>query len=207
LHGASLRILGSCCAYISLLGYMILSVPANRKTYVFKWWSVVEVKYTDGVCRGSEYFYGVGGLGVLCKDLILADWIARNLPSSGYTPVVVPAQALFYRHYKFNKHRQKFLTISWNDFSNHHRQKMALADLMDKLNCRVRDGSRYAVLLFRTNDADLSESEGLFMNSAHGTSSMQRLIEAQIAKIGSNGCTSSVSTMYDNKSVILVFNK
>jgi hypothetical protein len=188
---------------LGLVGWKVFT--RTRGFYWFRWWEIVSLSAADPLCSAKDVFKGVWPLRITCEDRKLAAWIIskmRGVPTR--TPIVVPAQALFYRVESFNENRVKYLTITWNDFMNRQisvQSARQIAMLNDMSMCN--DISRFAILLFRTPNSTMVGSARNFSPNQGIEGFEQEEIESMISKLSGEACFHRYETSYKGQAVIL----
>jgi hypothetical protein len=179
------RVLTTLVLILSSL-ILISSGSKDQKRYIYLWWDVVRFSYTEPLCNPSPVFKGLAGLRVSCKDKSLGSYILEKskLPKN---IVVIPAQSLFYRLYPDKVSKPKYLTVTWNDFSNGRKalESFNIVKQLDKQKqCKQLEG--YTIILFRTSRVTM---DGSRLNFAKDKSTVlpQEAIE-RITDKGSWNC-------------------
>ena len=127
------------------------NVISKNSEYLFRWWDLVEIKKNDKKCS-SKLFKDTSFLKISCKDYEIAKWLIKQKGASNIDILsVVPAQALFYKLKGFESSRLKYLTITWNDFSNREKALLSINKTFDLINDDCSGNKRIVFILLPTS--------------------------------------------------------
>ena len=179
----SVRHLIKLAGFIGIAAYSIDGYKRVRGDSVYRWWDILDVARKEEKCEGYGVFRGTLGLRVLCDDRKVGDDINKQIRShgkkkSGYMPVVIPAQTLFYRLEAVNKERLDGMIVTWNDFMKREAVVSAV-ELHKRIEtdyyCENERG--LVVMLFETSRQTLEGSLGNFGKNQEMTEYPQFIIE------------------------------
>ena len=127
------------------------NIISKNAEYLFRWWDLVEIKKNDKKCS-SQLFENTSFLKISCKDYEIAKWLIKQKGESNIDILsVIPAQALFYKLKGFESSRLKYLTITWNDFSNREKALLSINQTFDLINDDCSGNKRIVFILFPTS--------------------------------------------------------
>ncbi len=130
--------------------------------YLFRWWDLVEIKKDDKTCS-SHLFENINLLKISCKDYQIANWLQNQKGERNIDILsVVPAQALFYKLKDFQSARLKYLTITWNDFSNREKSVLAINKIFNSINKKCIGNKRVVFVLIPTSNQTINGSKTNF---------------------------------------------
>ena len=137
---------------------LISSGSEDQRKYIYLWWDVVRFSYTEPLCDPNPVFKGLDGLRISCKDKSLGSYILEKSKMPKYM-AVIPAQSLYYRLYPDKVSKPKYLTVTWNDFSNGKKALDSFKTItqLDKQKlCKKLEG--YTIILIRTSRVTMDGS-------------------------------------------------
>ena len=138
---------------------------SKNSEYIFRWWDIVQIKKNDKKCS-SDLFENINFLKISCKDYEIASWLKSQKGDSNIDILsVFPAQALFYKLKGFESSRLKYLTITWNDFSNRDKAVETLNTVFNSINKECKGDKRVVFILIPTSDVTLEGSKINFQES------------------------------------------
>ena len=152
---------------------------SKNSEYLFRWWDLVEIKKNDKKCS-SELFDNTSFLKISCKDYEIANWLIKQKGESNIDVLsVVPAQALFYKLNGFESSRLKYLTITWNDFSNREKALLSLNNIFDLIRDDCSGNKRIVFIVLPTSEQTMDGSMINFKDKKNSSFS-QLIIEDKL---------------------------
>jgi len=155
------------------------SKSINSFDYIYKWWDIVEIKKKDKLCS-SDLFQNTFFLKVSCKDNEIAKWLIDQKDKKVINYLsIVPAHSLFYNLNQFNHKKIKYLTITWNDFSNRSKALEKLENVFNLIKEDCTGNNRVVFIVFPTSDSTITGSKNNFQSEEELTFS-QEIIEDKL---------------------------
>lgn len=174
---------------------------SGNSEYIFRWWDLIEIKKQDELCSSNQ-FNGLRFLKITCKDFKIAKWIKEQ---KGQQDVdyfaVIPAQALFYKLRDFEHEKLKYLTITWNDFSNRKKALRSINKIFDSIGENCAGENRIAFVLIPTSDATIEGSKINFQDKKT-TIFSQSIIEDKLINFKNKCIMRKILRDKENKSPI-----
>ena len=169
---------------------------SNASIYKYKWWDLVEIEKLTEQCKG-EIFKNSSFLNVSCKDEKIGEWLIeqKGLENIQYLSII-PAQTLFYNLEDFDHNKLKYLTITWNDFSNRTKANKKLNLILDSIQKDCKGINRVVLILFPTSKATIKGSMQNF-KAKNEIFFSQKIIESKIKNI-ENKCINKKILKDDN---------
>lgn len=152
---------------------------SGNTEYIFRWWDLIEIKKDDEICE-SNHFTDLRFLSITCKDSKIGKWAReqKGIKNIDYF-AVIPAQALFYKLKDFQHEKIKYLTVTWNDFSNREKAIISINKIFDLIKEDCSGEKRIVFLIFPTSDKTMNGSKINFQDKKTSIFS-QEIIEDKL---------------------------
>ena len=133
--------------------------------YIFRWWDIVEIKKDSRKCKSYD-FNETKFLKISCREYEIAKWLKAQKGQENIDILsIVPAQTLFYRLKGFNHKKTKYLTVTWNDFSNRKKANEKFNYLLDSIKEDCSGNQRVVFILFPTSESTINGSKQNFKSA------------------------------------------
>lgn len=152
-------------------------INSGNSEYIFRWWDLIEIKKDEATCE-SDDFTDLRFLSITCKDSKIGKWVReqKGIKNIDYF-AVIPAQALFYKLKGFQHEKIKYLTVTWNDFSNRKKSYMKLNSIFNSIKENCEGEKTVVFLLFPTSDLTMKGSKINFKSKKEKLFTQERIEE------------------------------
>ena len=177
------------------------NIYSKNNEYIYRWWDIVEIRKNSEQCL-SDDFNGTKFLKITCRDYEIGKWIKSHIGQNNIDILsVVPAQTLYYRLKGLKHNKTKYLTVTWNDFSNRKKAFERFNYLIESIQKDCSGDKRVVFILFPTSETTINTSKSLFTSETEQIFS-QEIIEDELINI-QNKCIKREYMKLDNEKNIV----